>query len=79
MSTARPQTPTIPTRDEATLPSIVTRPIRAVAFWAAILVSLAYPVLLYGGVQGQDVVLLVAAVAVHVSALRLGRGYDPTT
>lgn len=78
MSTARPQTPTIPTLDGTTLQSIVTRPIRAAAFWAAILVSLAYPVLLYGGVQGGDLLPLVAAIAIHVTTLRLGRGYDPT-
>jgi len=77
MSTARPHSPTFPTPDRISLPSILRRPIEAVAFWAAVLVSLAYPVLLYGGVRGDELLVLVAAIVVHVVALRLGRGYEP--
>lgn len=77
MSTARPQTPTIPTPVDASLPSTIARPIKAVAFWAAVLVALAYPVLLYGGLGGDELLPFVAAITTHVAALGLGRGYDP--
>jgi len=76
MSTARLPSPTIPIPDAA-LPSIVTRPVKAADFWVAVLLSLAYPVLLYGGLGADELLALLAAITTHVVALRLGRGYDP--
>lgn len=77
MSTASPNTPTrrLPTQAVQSLPSILTRPVRAASFWTAVLLPLAYPALLYGGVRGDELLLLVAAIAAHAVALRAGRGY----
>jgi hypothetical protein len=77
MSTTRLPDPTLPTPEDAALPAILAGPVQVAAFWVAVVLSLAYPVLLFGGLGGDELLPLLAAITVHVVALRLGRGYDP--
>lgn len=62
--------------DAQGLRTAALRPVQALAFWTAVLVPLAYPVLLYGGLDGQGLSTLAVAVLVNVLALLLGRGYN---
>ena len=50
-------------------------PVETTAFWTAVALPLAYPALMFGGLDGQELFLLVATVAFHVAALGLGRGH----
>jgi len=61
--------------DAQTLRTIAFRPIETAAFWTAVALPLAYPALMFGGLDGQELFLLVATVALHVAALGLGRGH----
>lgn len=62
--------------DVQTLRTLAARPVEATAFWAAVALPLAYPVLLYGGLDGQGLVLLLAVLATNAAALVLGRDYN---
>lgn len=56
--------------------SLALRPLRFVGFWTGVLAPLAYPLLLYGGLDAQSLLLLVGVVALNVVGLFLGRGYN---
>jgi len=52
---------------------------RAVAFWAAIVLPLAYLPLLYGGIDGRGVAVFAGLLAVNAVCLHLGADYSPST
>lgn len=52
------------------------RPVETASFWFAVLVPLAYPWLLYGGLGGRELFLLAATIACNAVALVLGRDYN---
>lgn len=58
-----------------TLQQLVTTPIEATAFWTAVVIPLAYPALLAGGLTGNELSLLGMVLALNVVALVLGRDY----
>lgn len=60
----------------ATLRRLALHPVEAAAFWAAVLLPIAYPALLYGGLDGRELLLLAAVLALHAATLALGRGYE---
>lgn len=62
--------------DVQTLRTLALRPIETVAFWAAVLVPLAYPALMYGGLDGEELFLLLGALALNAAALVVGRGHN---
>ncbi|SFS12262.1 hypothetical protein SAMN05216559_4054 [Halomicrobium zhouii] len=64
------------TVDVQTLRTIALRPIETVAFWAAVLIPLVYPALMYGGLDGQELFFLLGALALNAAALFLGRDYN---
>ena len=53
----------------------VLTPLRFLAFWAAILLPLAYLPLIHGGLTGSEPTVLGALVAVNVVSLVVGHGY----
>ncbi|WP_225332874.1 hypothetical protein [Halomicrobium urmianum] len=55
---------------------LALHPVEAVAFWAAVLLPLAYLALLYGGLGARELLLLAAALVLRAATLALGRGYD---
>ena len=59
-----------------TLRTLATRPVEATGFWVAVLIPLAYPALLYGGLDGQQLTLLLAALALNAAALVAGRDHN---
>lgn len=61
--------------DVQTLRTFAARPIEAAAFWAAVLIPLTYPALMYGGLDGQELFLLLGALAINAAALFVGRDY----
>ncbi|MBO4247510.1 hypothetical protein IL252_06725 [Halomicrobium sp. IBSBa] len=61
--------------DAQSIRTLAFRPVEATAFWTAVALPLVYPALMFGGFDGQEPFLLVAALALHVAALRLGRGH----
>jgi hypothetical protein len=77
MSSASPfSSPTESVPDpSAALKTIAVRPLRFVAFWTAVFAPLAYPFLLYGGLDAQSFLLLTGVLAVNVLGLLLGRRY----
>jgi len=75
MSIATPFDSETPSIDAQSIRTLAFRPIEATAFWTAVALPLAYPALLFGGLDGQGLFLLVATVALHVVALGLGRGH----
>lgn len=79
MSIATPFDSETPSVDAQSIRTLAFRPIEATAFWTAVALPIAYPALLFGGLDGQGLVLLVATLALHVVALGLGRGHrrDP--
>ncbi len=60
----------------AALWRLALHPVEAAAFWAAILLPIAYPALLYGGLDGRGLLLLAAVLDLHAATLALGRGYE---
>ena len=62
--------------DVQTLRTIAVRPIETAAFWAAILIPLAYPALMDGGLDGKELFLLLGALALNAAALVLGRDHN---
>lgn len=63
--------------DAQSLRTVAFRPVEMTAFWAAVALPLVYPLLMVGGIDGNEVVLLAVTVALHVTSLRLGRGHRP--
>jgi len=56
--------------------SLAVRPVRAVAFWTAVVAPIAYPMLLLSGFTGRTLLLLLAGVFfVNVLGLVIGRGH----
>lgn len=75
MSTASPlPNDSLPT-SVSTVQRLITTPIKATAFWTAIVIPLAYPTLLAGGLTGSELPLLGLVLALNVVALVLGRNY----
>ena len=54
---------------------IVTTPLRFVAFWAAVALPFLYLPLLFGGLEGEQVVAFAGMLGVHLFALVAGHGY----
>jgi len=75
MSIATPFDSETATLDAQSIRTLAFRPIQASAFWAAVVLPIAYPALMFGGLDGQELFLLVATLALHVAALRLGQGH----
>lgn len=61
--------------DAQTLRTIATRPVETAAFWLAVLLPVAYPALLVGGLGGSELGLLAALVVCNALALVLGRDH----
>jgi len=55
--------------------ALAIRPLRFVGFWTGVLAPLAYPPLLFGGLDTGSLVLLIGVVVANVLGLLLGRGY----
>ncbi|MFC7019504.1 MULTISPECIES: hypothetical protein [Haloarcula] len=55
--------------------SLALRPLRFVGFWVGVLAPLAYPLLLFGGLDAQSLFVLLGVVVLNVAGLLLGRGY----
>lgn len=55
--------------------TLALRPLQFAGFWTGVLAPLAYPLLLYGGLDTQSLLLLVGVVALNVAGLLVGRGY----
>lgn len=75
MSIATPFDSESSTLDAESIRSLAFRPVQTAAFWTAVALPLAYPALMFGGLDGQELFFLVATLALHVAALRLGRGH----
>lgn len=75
MSTASPLPDDRLAPTASALRRLVATPIEAAAFWTAVAVPLAYPVLLAGGLRGSELSLFGLALAINVVALVLGRDY----
>ncbi|MFD1569491.1 hypothetical protein [Halorubrum laminariae] len=54
---------------------LMTGTVKAVAFWAAIAIPLAYPVLLYEGLDGTTGLWFVGLLIANVAALALGHDH----
>ena len=55
---------------------IVTTPLRFVAFWAAVALPFLYVPLLFGGLQGEQMVAFIVLLGAHFLALVAGHGYS---
>lgn len=78
MSGAHSQSPRIRhvgTNTLATLSSLVSTAVRAVAFWLAVVLPLAYLPLLADGFTGADLVPFTVVLAANVVVLTLGHEY----
>lgn len=77
MSIASPFDPGFPADDidAQSIRSLAFRPVETLAFWAAVLLPVTYPALMFGGLDGQELFLLASALTLHAVALRLGRGH----
>jgi uncharacterized RDD family membrane protein YckC len=78
MSGAHSQSPRlrrVGTKALQTLLDRVAQAVRAVAFWAAVVLPLAYLPLLGGGIAGGESVPFLALLATNVLALTLGHDY----
>ncbi|GAB7009427.1 hypothetical protein JCM31271_13700 [Halorubrum trueperi] len=53
----------------------MTGTVKAAAFWAAVAIPTAYPVLLYMGLEGTTGLLFVGLLFANVLALALGHDY----
>ena len=76
MSTASPLPHDRLAPTATTLQRLVATPIKAMAFWTAIVVPLAYPALMAGGLHGNELTLLGLTLALNVVTLVLGRDYN---
>lgn len=68
----RPKTNTVARR----IGTAIRGSVQTTAFWLAVLAPLAYPVLLYGGVDAGETFALFCVIVLNVAALVLGRGYN---
>ncbi|KTG30885.1 hypothetical protein AUR66_05770 [Haloferax profundi] len=59
----------------STVGRLAYQPIEAVAFWSAVALPIAYLPLLANGLTSADVPLFVGLLALHATALVLGRGH----
>lgn len=75
MSIATPFDSDAASLDAQSIRTLAFRPVQTAAFWAAVVLPLAYPALMFDGLEGQELFLLVATLALHVATLRLGRGH----
>lgn len=75
MSTASPLPNDRLAPTASALQRLIATPIKAAAFWTAIVTPLAYPALMVGGIAGNELSLLGLVLAVNVVALVLGRDY----
>jgi hypothetical protein len=64
------------TVDVQALKGIAAQPVAATGFWTAVLIPLAYPVILAGGLSGQELSFLPALLALNAIALYLGRDHN---
>lgn len=55
----------------------MSRTVRAVAFWAAIVIPVGYPFLLYAGLDRTNALLFVGLLAANAVALAVGHDYEP--
>lgn len=55
----------------------MSRTVRAVAFWAAIVIPVGYPFLLYAGLDRTNALLFVGLLAANAVALAVGHDYHP--
>lgn len=60
----------------ARLAGLMTGTVKAAAFWAAVVIPMAYPVLLYGGLDGTTGVAFVCLLFANVVALALGHDHN---
>ncbi|MFC5133416.1 MULTISPECIES: hypothetical protein [Haloferacaceae] len=57
----------------------MSRTVRAVAFWAAIVIPVGYPFLLYAGLDRTNALLFVGLLAANAVALAVGHDYHPSS
>ncbi|WP_241964413.1 hypothetical protein [Halorubrum sp. 48-1-W] len=55
----------------------MSRTVRALAFWAAIVIPVGYPFLLHAGLDRTNGLLFVGLLAANAVALAVGHDYDP--
>lgn len=60
---------------EFPLSGVMTYTMKAAAFWAAVLIPAAYPVLLYAGLDGANGYLFVSLLFANALALAFGHDY----
>ncbi|MFC6989252.1 hypothetical protein ACFQJD_12010 [Haloplanus sp. GCM10025708] len=81
MSSSSPTVPTARLRESLDVQQLhlgvelITAPLRFVSFWAAVALPFLYLPLLYGGLEGQQVLVFGLLVVVNVVALVLGHDY----
>lgn len=61
--------------DAQSIRTLAFRHVETAAFWAAVALPIVYPALMIGGLDGQELFLLVVTLALHVVALGIGRGH----
>jgi len=76
MSTASPLPHDRLAPTASALQRLVATPIKAAAFWTAIVTPLAYPVLMAGGLHGHELSMFGLVLVLNVVALVLGRDYN---
>lgn len=67
----------LPVTDAQALRTVAVRPVRTAAFWAAVCIPATYPALMYGGLNGHELSLLVGLLAVNALALVVGKDHHP--
>jgi hypothetical protein len=78
MSGAHSQSPrfgSLPTSTLASLPALVSKTVRGLAFWLAVVFPLAYIPLLPGGIGGSELLPFLALLAGNALALNLGHDH----
>lgn len=79
---ARTASETLPALQESTVSALrplsthLAVPVRALAFWIAVALPLAYTPLLFVGVSGSEVTALLALVALNALLFVLGHGHN---
>lgn len=58
-------------------PRSIVRRLRAIAFWGAVGLPIAYAPLFYGGIDGHQIATLLGLVAINVACLVAGHSYTP--
>lgn len=57
------------------LQTVARQPVQTASFWTAVLIPVAYPWLLFGGVGGRELFLLLGLLALNAVTLVLGRDH----